>query len=444
MADAVAIQKPKGPAVSYAEPIAEQKKFAAAAAGNLEGAIANLLQLEKTARLSGDSGGTTELCVAMVDMCHAAKDYPRLNETITMLSKRRAQVKEAVGAMVRKATEFLDGLPDEATTLALIDTLRAVSEGKMFVEVERARLTKRLAGMHEASGKTVEARKIMIQTVVETLGGMDKREKTSFILEQVRLCLDTDEYVRAQIMARKINVKVFKDEEIADLKLSYYGLIVRYHLHEENWMEIFRAYQAMWSTPSLQADDVQRADNLKRQCIYLMLAAFDKDRTEQLHILGGIAQLAELPMYKELVRLFTTQEIFHFTELSEPLKAELTALGGDFPTSKADKMLEVFHKRVTEHNLNVISSYYTRITLERLAALLELEIGAMESQLCGMVSAKQIYARIDRPAGVVSFEQPRTPNSLLNDWAGDISTLLTKLEGTCHLIHKENMVHKIA
>ena len=68
----------------------------------------------------------------------------------------------------------------------------------------------------------------------------------------------------------------------------------------------------------------------------------------------------------------------------------------------------------------------------------------MESQLCGMVSAKQIYARIDRPAGVVSFEQPRTPNSLLNDWAGDISTLLTKLEGTCHLIHKENMVHGVA
>ena len=31
----------------------------------------------------------------------------------------------------------------------------------------------------------VEARKIMIETVVETLGGMGKREKTAFILEQV-------------------------------------------------------------------------------------------------------------------------------------------------------------------------------------------------------------------------------------------------------------------
>lgn len=49
-ADVVAIkEKPKGPAVSYTAPIAEQR--ALAKGGNLEGAIANLLQLEKTARL---------------------------------------------------------------------------------------------------------------------------------------------------------------------------------------------------------------------------------------------------------------------------------------------------------------------------------------------------------------------------------------------------------
>ena len=33
------------------------------------------------------------------------------------------------------------------------------------------------------------ARKTMQDTVVETLGGMDKREKTDFILEQIRLGL---------------------------------------------------------------------------------------------------------------------------------------------------------------------------------------------------------------------------------------------------------------
>ena len=48
-AEAVSVDKPKGPSVSYAAPVAEQK--ALAKGGNLEGALANLLQLEKTARL---------------------------------------------------------------------------------------------------------------------------------------------------------------------------------------------------------------------------------------------------------------------------------------------------------------------------------------------------------------------------------------------------------
>ena len=35
-------------------------------------------------------------------------------------------------------------------------------------------------------------------------------------------------------------------------------------------------------------------------------------------------------------------------------------------------------------------------------------------------------------------------NEMLNDWSGNIGELLDKLEKTCHLIHKENMVHKIS
>ena len=60
-----------------------------------------------------------------------------------------------------------------------------------------------------------------------------------------------------------------------------------------------------------------------------------------------------------------------------------------------------------------------------------------------MVTKKQVYARIDRPKGIITFAPPKSPNELLDDWSGDISTLLNLLEGTCHLVHKENMVHKI-
>jgi len=440
MAEAVAIQTvPKVPTVSYAAPIAEQK--ALAKGGNVEGAITNLLQLEKTTRLGGDQAGTTELCVGMVEICYESGDLPRLNETITMLSKRRAQIKDAVGAMVRKGIEYLDALTGD-DKLTLIETLRAVSEGKMFVEVERARLTKMLADILEARGDTTEARKIMIETVGETLGGMGKREKTAFILEQVRLCLDTDDTIRAQIMARKINVKVFKDEEIEDLKLSYYSLIVRYHLHQHTWLEIFRAYQAMWGSKSLMEDEEARSRNLKLQCIYLMLSAYDNEQNDQMHILSKIPQLADLPMYKELVRLFTTTEVFHFADLESQLRTELEGLKS-FDAKEVELMLSTFHRRVTEHNIEVVAQYYARIRIERLSQLLQLDIPKMEAQLCEMVTKKQVYARINRPKGIIDFTAPKSPNELLNDWSSDIATLLSKLEGTCHLIHKENMVHKI-
>lgn len=60
-----------------------------------------------------------------------------------------------------------------------------------------------------------------------------------------------------------------------------------------------------------------------------------------------------------------------------------------------------------------------------------------------MLHRPQVYARIDRPAGLINFTPPKAPNELLNDWSGDISQLLNLLEGSCHLIHKENVIHKV-
>ena len=66
--------------------------------------------------------------------------------------------------------------------LELIDTLRTVTEGKIYVEVERARLTHRLSMMKEAEGKIEEASKIMQELQVETYGSMDRKEKVRQIL----------------------------------------------------------------------------------------------------------------------------------------------------------------------------------------------------------------------------------------------------------------------
>jgi len=378
---------------------------------------------------------------AMVQLCYDANNWPVLNETVTMVSKRRAQLKQAVTAMVQQASKYVEELTDEALKLKLIETLRAVSEGKMYVEVERARLTKTLAAMHESKGEVDEARKIMQDTQVETLGGMDRREKTEFILEQVRLCLETKDFIRAHIMAKKIQVKVFKDVDLDDLKMRYYSMIVRYHLHSHNWMEIFRAYQAMWASPSLASDEAASSKVLKQQALYLALSPYDNEQSDALHALIGEKALASLPSYKQLLQLFITQEIFHMSDLHW-LAADLAAFG-DFDQVEQELMLETMHLRVTQHNILAVAAYYSRISMERLAGVLALPLDKMETQLCDMVSKKQVYARIDRPKGIISFIPPKSANELLNDWGSDISALLGSLEASCHLIHKENMVHKI-
>lgn len=41
---------------------------------------------------------------------------------------------------------------------------------------------------------------------------MERREKLEFLLEQMRLCLAKHDYIRTQIISKKINIKAFEDE----------------------------------------------------------------------------------------------------------------------------------------------------------------------------------------------------------------------------------------
>ena len=61
---------------------------------------------------------------------------------------------------------------------------------------------------------------------VETFGSMEKNDKVHFILEQMRLCLANKDFIRTQIISRKINTKFFQDDSdlvqvIVQMKLCW-------------------------------------------------------------------------------------------------------------------------------------------------------------------------------------------------------------------------------
>lgn len=90
-------------------------------------------------------------------------------------------------------------------------------------------------------------------------------------------------------------------------------------------------------------------------------------------------------------------------------------------------------------NIRVIALYYSRVTLARLTELLDLPPITTERTLCKLVTDKTIYARIDRPAGVVTFKQKTNPTDVLNSWATDIDKMLGLVEKTSHLVSKVSL-----
>ena len=81
--------------------------------------------------------------------------------------------------------------------------------------------------------------------------------------------------------------------------------------------------------------------------------------------------------------------------------------------------------------------------MARLTQLLDLDDDETESYISKLVTAKTVYAKIDRPARVVSFAKVRGPDEVLNEWSGSMRSLLGLLERIDHLITKEEMMARI-
>lgn len=82
--------------------------------------------------------------------------------------------------------------------------------------------------------------------------------------------------------------------------------------------------------------------------------------------------------------------------------------------------------------------------MPRLTQLLDLDEEETESYISQLVTAKTVYAKIDRPARVVSFAKTRDADEVLNEWSGSMKSLLGLLERIDHLITKEEMMARIA
>lgn len=417
--------------------------------GKLTEALDILMSLEKQTRTGADTHSTGRVLVAIVRLCFETKNYKALNENIILLTKRRSQIKQAITKMIQECCSYVDQMPDKPTMLEFIDTLRSVTAGKIYVEVERARLTHKLAKIREDEGKIDEAATILQELQVETFGSMERREKVELILEQMRLCLAKKDYVRTQIISKKISSKFFEDPSTQDLKLKYCRLMIELDQHEGSYLSICKHFRAIYDTPSIQEDKTKRHDALRNVVIYLVLSPYDNEQSDLIHRVKEDKNLEELPLYRDLLQLFIKLELINWQLLCRVYEEELRNGSTTFSPKYVfaydeggNKCWQDLKSRVVEHNIRIMAKYYTRISLTRMAQLLDLSEVETEEVLSTLVVNKTVWAKVDRLAGIVSFSQQKDPNDVLNDWSHNLNSLMHLLSKTTHLINKEEMVHK--
>lgn len=75
---------------------------------------------------------TSRILTAIVTIAKDSGDWGLLNEQVLLLSKKHGQLKQATTKMVQVVMSFLDKVPSLHTKLSVIETLRTVTEGKVW------------------------------------------------------------------------------------------------------------------------------------------------------------------------------------------------------------------------------------------------------------------------------------------------------------------------
>lgn len=393
-------------------------------ANDFDAAIESLHMLERRTRIAKDDIANREVCAAIAKLCIEKKRWQDLASNVTILSRRKGYSRSAITSIVDLSMEALDSIQDQDTRVSLINCLLEVTEGKIFVEVQRARLTKFMVDFLEAQGKLVEAMDLLQDLRLEVLTTMDEVERLKLMLHQFWLCLETKDALRSSLSAEKI-----KDQKLStdELKLEYLNYLIRYHREfTGDFMEIADSFYKIY-----KINDDSKA---LMQSIIAAILAPRSDK--QLMFFTEVSQLRDLtllPDSKMLLSIFMGRDLIAFPEFDHRFGGLIEA-----------KHKETMRKRVIEHGLRTISKYYTRIRLERLAQLLVLTVDELEQRIIDLVFADNFYARIDRPKGIVTFKKQKKVSEVADEFSDNIAKVCKLVDKANSLIEKERQCFNTA
>lgn len=286
----------------------------------------------------------------MFNLCYEVGNWDKINDLLLLLSKRRSQHRKVITSFVDQTLGFVEKCKNIDEKIKLLDTLRTVSEGKIYVELQFAHATYKLSKIHESKNDLNKAADILDEIQVETIGSMELREKTEILLEQMRLRLSTD-IVRARLIMRKIDTKTLDKEELQDLKLKYYDMLISFDIREDDVPDLATSYFAVYNTKAVKDDESKWIDSLRRYVIFLLLTNYDNEKSDKMNRLLEFEkkQLEKIPEILSLLQLFTTNEIIFWPLENHETILKQKPFTDERYGNRRDEWIKLFQKRIIQH-----------------------------------------------------------------------------------------------
>ena len=201
---------------------------------------------------------------------------------------------------------------------------------------------------------------------------------------------------------------------------------------------------------SSASNETMQLEALESCIIFLIISKHDNHQNDMMYrikeqIKNQFKDLSLPQIYSNVLRLFTTYEVIHAPFSGQNIfesPLALRKLSGHNEDITSYFIMQL-NDRIVQHNIRVIARYYKKIRIQRLCVLLNLHVATLEKCLSEMSSLGDVYLKIDRPAGIVSFQEKQHPEEVLTEWSNDITKMLQLMESTCHLVNRENMVYKV-
>lgn len=313
---------------------------------NFDIKLSNLMEQEKTFRNSEDLEGNIKVILEIVKLCADFKNWKKLGECAHILANKQFAKKEAILAMIRACMEYLKFIEKESRVLFIQD-LRDISKGKIYLEVERSRLTKDLADLKESEGFIKEASDIMGELQIESIGTMPPVERVEFFLHQIRLYIATGQFEIAKVMANKIPKKLMDDEGNEFLKLVYYKLKVKLE-RETSYQNTCRYYTKMSEISILSEEEKQHM--IVNAVIYSILSPYDNEKSTLMESLLKNPIIIKNKDIKEMLEYFLSKELININEFCENHSSNLKNLQIlNDSTSYGHKIRKDLRRRYVEH-----------------------------------------------------------------------------------------------